>query len=65
MTYLVVSGMCVEDKEKLRDSTSSELDKEDKRIRIYKSSIAHDADDIIRYEQELSGRVESSVIRYY
>ena len=44
MTYLVVSGICVEDKEKLRDSTSSKLDKEDKRIRIY---IAHDADDII------------------
>ena len=34
-------------------------------IRIYKSNIASLEDDIISYEEELGGRGESSIIRYY
>ena len=34
-------------------------------IRSYKSEIARYDDDIISYEEELEGRGESSIIRYY
>ena len=34
-------------------------------ISHYKSSIANIEDYIIRYEKELGGRGESSIIRYY
>ena len=39
--------------------------KYEERIRIYKSWIAGNEDAIIRYEQYLGGRDESSIIRYY
>ena len=53
------------------DSTLSQHDKEVKRmeyeekIRIHKSMIASDENRIIKYEQALGGRGESSIIRYY
>ena len=34
-------------------------------IKGYKSLIADDEDQIIRYEEVLGGRGESSIIRYY
>ena len=34
-------------------------------ISIAKSTIASSEDDIISYEEELGGRGESSIIRYY
>ena len=40
------------------------MEYEDK-ISYYKSRIADDEDDIINIEQELGGRGESSIIRYY
>ena len=55
----------------LRDSTLSQLVKEDRmkenkdRISAAKSWIASWENAIISYEEELGGRGESSIIRYY
>ena len=67
ISYLIVSGIYVQEIKKLSDSTISEHDKEDKmmeyeeEIRTYKSYIADYEDEIMSMERALGGRGESNI----
>ena len=69
MSYLVVSGTCVQRIKVHGHSTSEEAEKLklkcEEWIKTYKCAIANAEDRIIRCEEVLGGRGESSIIRYY
>ena len=69
MSYLVVSGTCVQKIKVYGDSTSDDSRNNKlhckEEMKIFKSDKADEEDEIIAWEQVLGGRGESSIIRYY